>query len=317
MGLYNNRIVVKVGTSTLTNDSGKSDLRATDRLVCTLADIHNMGYEVILVSSGAIAVGRNKLNMHARPDSMRMKQAAAAVGQCSLMYLYDKFFGDYDKTVAQILLNAEDIEQEEKKENLTNTFNALLEMGVIPIVNENDSVSYTEIESEDRLFGDNDMLSSVVAVLCRAKKLVILSDIDGFYDSDPRLHPNAKLIEQIDRIDESVYSLAGGAGSRRGTGGMRTKLQAAQLATSNGIDTIVTNGKRPEALYDIVKGGKARTLFTGKMLAGSTHRKRQKRSCSKLEHISQTAGPLFYLFLWLSVITSPLQAAELSPAQEV
>ena len=179
MGLYNNRIVVKVGTSTLTNDAGKSDLRATDRLVCTLADIHNMGYEVILVSSGAIAVGKNKLNMHTRPDSMRMKQAAAAVGQCSLMYLYDKFFGDYDKTVAQILLNAEDIEQEEKKENLTNTFNALLEMGVIPIVNENDSVSYTEIESEDRLFGDNDMLSSVVAVLCRAKRLVIFSDIDG------------------------------------------------------------------------------------------------------------------------------------------
>ena len=263
MALYNNRIVVKVGTSTLTNDSGKSDLRATDRLVCTLADIQNMGYEVILVSSGAIAVGRNKLNMQSRPDSstMRMKQAAAAVGQCSLMYLYDKFFGDYDKTVAQILLNAEDIEQEEKKENLTNTFNALLEMGVIPIVNENDSVSYTEIESEDRLFGDNDMLSSVVAVLCRAKRLVILSDIDGFYDSDPRLHPNAKLIEQIDTIDESVYSLAGGAGSRRGTGGMRTKLQAAQLATSNGIDTIVTNGKRPEALYDIVRGGKAGTLF--------------------------------------------------------
>ena len=265
MALYNNRIVVKVGTSTLTNDSGKSDLRATDRLVCTLADIQNMGYEVILVSSGAIAVGRNKLSMKGRPDynSMRMKQAAAAVGQCSLMYLYDKFFGDYDKTVAQILLNAEDIEQEEKKENLTNTFDALLEMGVIPIVNETDSVSYTEIESEDRLFGDNDMLSSVVAVLCRAKRLVILSDIDGFYDSDPRLHPNAKLIEQIDTIDEKVYALAGGAGSRRGTGGMRTKLQAAELATSNGIDTIVTNGKRPEALYDIVKGGKAGTLFTG------------------------------------------------------
>ena len=267
MALYNNRIVVKVGTSTLTNDSGKSDLRATDRLVCTLADIQNMGYEVILVSSGAIAVGRNKLSMKGRSDynSMRMKQAAAAVGQCSLMYLYDKFFGDYDKTVAQILLNAEDIEQEEKKENLTNTFDALLEMGVIPIVNENDSVSYTEIESEDRLFGDNDMLSSVVAVLCRAKRLVILSDIDGFYDSDPRLHPNAKLIEQIDAIDEKVYALAGGAGSRRGTGGMRTKLQAAELATSNGIDTIVTNGKRPEALYDIVKGGKAGTLFTGKI----------------------------------------------------
>ena len=167
MGLYNNRIVVKVGTSTLTNDAGKSDLRTTDRLVCVLSDIQNMGYEVVLVSSGAIAVGRNKLNMTSKPDSMRMKQAAAAVGQCSLMYLYDKFFGDYDKTVAQILLNAEDIEQEEKKENLINTFNALLEMGVIPIVNENDSVSYKEIESEDRLFGDNDMLSAVVAVLCR------------------------------------------------------------------------------------------------------------------------------------------------------
>jgi len=257
MGLCNNRIVVKVGTSTLTNDAGKSDLRAIDRLVCTLADIQNMGYEVILVSSGAIAVGRNKLNMHEKPDSMRMKQAAAAVGQCSLMYLYDKFFGDYDKTVAQILLNAEDIEQEEKKENLTNTFDALLEMGVIPIVNENDSVSYKEIESEDRLFGDNDMLSSVVSVLCRAKRLVIFSDID------PRLHPNAKLIKEIRQIDESVYSLAGGAGSRRGTGGMRTKLQAAELAASQGIDTIVTNGKHPEALYDIVNGKQAGTLFVG------------------------------------------------------
>ena len=237
MGLYNNRIVVKVGTSTLTNDAGKSDLRTTDRLVCVLSDIQNMGYEVVLVSSGAIAVGRNKLNMTSKPDSMRMKQAAAAVGQCSLMYLYDKFFGDYDKTVAQILLNAEDIEQEEKKENLINTFNALLEMGVIPIVNENDSVSYKEI----------------------------LSDIDGFYDHDPRLYPNAKLIEQIDTIDDSVYALAGGAGSRRGTGGMRTKLQAAALATSQGTDTIVTNGKHPEALYDIVKGLHAGTLFPGKI----------------------------------------------------
>ena len=238
MGLYNNRIVVKVGTSTLTNDSGKSDLRATDRLVCTLADIHNMGYEVILVSSGAIAVGRNKLNMHARPDSMRMKQAAAAVGQCSLMYLYDKFFGDYDKTVAQILLNAEDIEQEEKKENLTNTFNALLEMGVIPIVNENDSVSYTEIESEDRLFGDNDMLSSVVAVLCRAKKLVILSDIDGFYDSDPRLHPNAKLIEQIDEIDESVYSLAGRNSRQRSSPRPTGSTPSSPTASARKLSTI-------------------------------------------------------------------------------
>jgi len=160
-------------------------------------------------------------------------------------------------------LNAEDIEQEEKKENLTNTFDTLLEMGIIPVVNENDSVSYTEIESADRLFGDNDMLSAVVAVLCRASKLVILSDINGFYDSDPRLHPNAKLMEQITLINDSVKSLAGGAGSRRGTGGMKTKLQAAELATAQGIDTVITNGKSPDALYKIIKGQSVGTLFVG------------------------------------------------------
>jgi glutamate 5-kinase len=264
MGLYRNRIVVKVGTSTLTNELGQSDLRSFDRLACALADVQNMGYEVVLVSSGAIAVGSNKLKMKTRPESMRLKQAAAAVGQCSIMFLYDKFFGDYDKTIAQILLNAEDIEQEEKKENLTNTFDALLEMGVIPVVNENDSVSYTEIESVERLFGDNDMLSAVVAVLCRAARLVIFSDIDGLFDSDPRLHPGAKLIPRVENIDDSAYSLAGGAGSRRGTGGMRTKLQAAALATSQGIDTVITNGKNPAALYDILGGRGAGTLFVGK-----------------------------------------------------
>lgn len=148
---------------------------------------------------------------------------------------------------------------------MTNTFNALLEMGIIPVVNENDSVSYTEIESEDRLFGDNDMLSAVVAVLCRAKQLIILSDIDGLYDADPRLYPDANLISQIQKIDKTVYALAGGAGSRRGTGGMKTKLRAAELATSQGINTIITNGKTPEALYEIVKGNKVGTLFVGKM----------------------------------------------------
>ena len=218
----------------------------------------------ILVSSGAIAVGANKMHMKEKPTTMRMKQAAAAVGQCTNMFLYDKFFGYYDKTVAQILLNAEDIAQEEKKENLSNTFSALLESGVIPVVNENDSVSYTEIESEERLFSDNDVLSAVVAVLCQAdNKLVILSDIDGFFDKDPRLYKDARLIGQIDRIDESVYKLAGGAGSRRGTGGMRTKLQAADLATAQGIDTVVTNGKNPEVLYKIVEGEPAGTLFKG------------------------------------------------------
>lgn len=258
------RIVVKVGTSTLTNELGNSNLRTMDRLAMVLSDIQNMGHEVILVSSGAIAVGANKMHLPEKPGTMRMKQAAAAVGQCTNMFLYDKFFGDYDKTVAQILLNADDIREEEKKENLSNTFSALLEQGVIPIVNENDSVSYTEIESEERLFSDNDVLSAVVAVLCGADRLIILSDIDGFFDRDPRLHKDARLIEKIYEIDDSVYKLAGGAGSRRGTGGMHTKIQAADIATAQGIDVIVTNGKRPEVLYDIVRGDRVGTLFVGK-----------------------------------------------------
>lgn len=264
MELYQNRIVVKVGTSTLTNEIGKSDLRNFNKLACVLSDIQNLGYEVILVSSGAIAVGSNKLNMKIRPTSMRLKQAAAAVGQCSLMHLYEKFFAEYNKTIGQILLNSEDIVEEEKKDNLINTFNALLEMGVIPIVNENDSVSYTEIESEERLFGDNDMLSAVVAILCKAKKLVILSDIDGLYDCDPRLHTNAKLITEIEHIDKNTYKSAGGVGSRRGTGGMQTKLQAAELASLQGIDTVITNGKRPDVIYEIIKGQHSGTLFVGK-----------------------------------------------------
>ncbi|MBR1758013.1 MAG: glutamate 5-kinase [Lachnospiraceae bacterium] len=264
MALKSKRIVVKVGTSTLTNEFGRSNLRRIEDLAMTLSDIQNMGHEVILVSSGAIAVGANKMRLPERPTSMRMKQAAAAVGQCENMFLYDKFFGYYDKTVAQILLNDSDIQEEEKKENLTNTFNALLENHVIPIVNENDSVSYKEIESEDRLFSDNDLLSAVVSVLTEADLLVIFSDIDGFFDKDPRLYKDAKLISQIDEIDETVYHLAGGAGSRRGTGGMRTKVKAADLATAQGIDVVITNGENPRALYDIVKGVPVGTLFKGK-----------------------------------------------------
>ncbi len=264
MGMKQNRIVVKVGTSTLTNELGNSRLHTIEALALALSDIQNMGNEVVLVSSGAIAVGANKMRLKEKPQDLRMKQAAAAVGQCANMFLYDKFFGYYDKTVAQILLNAEDIKQEEKKENLANTFNTLLEHGIIPVVNENDSVSYTEIESEEKLFGDNDMLSAVVAILCQADELIILSDIDGFYDKDPRLWKDARLIEEIMKIDDSVYELAGGAGSRRGTGGMRTKLQAADLATSQGIDTIIANGKNPSVLYDIVRGERIGTRFTGR-----------------------------------------------------
>ncbi|MDD2355007.1 MAG: glutamate 5-kinase [Lachnospiraceae bacterium] len=261
MGIKRNRIVVKVGTSTLTNEIGNSNIRRLEELVMELSDIQNMGNEIILVSSGAIAIGAQKMHLDGKPVELRMKQAAAAVGQCENMFLYDKFFGYYNKTVAQILLNEDDIRDEEKKENLVNTFETLLDQGIIPVVNENDSVSYNEIESDEKIFGDNDMLSAVVAVLCHADKLVILSDIDGFYDKDPRLSKNAKLISRIETIDESTYKLAGGAGSRRGTGGMRTKLQAADIATSQGIDVIVTNGSNTKALYDIVEGKKVGTLF--------------------------------------------------------
>ena len=264
MALNKNRIVVKVGTSTLTNDIGQNNIREFEKLAEVLSDVQNRGYEIILVTSGAIAIGANKLGLKEKPRNMRMKQACAAVGQSRMMTLYNHFFSEFDKTAAQILLNAEDIQEEEKKDNLINTFNTLLEMGVIPIVNENDSVSYTEIESKERLFGDNDMLSAVVAVLCQASKLVIFSDIDGFFDHDPRLYPNAKLISRIDTIDESVAKLAGGAGSRRGTGGMQTKVQAATLATRQGIDTIVANGKHPEKLYDIIEKKPVGTLFAGK-----------------------------------------------------
>ena len=266
MGKSSERIVVKVGTSTLANEMGNSNLRTFEDLALTLADIQNMGNEVILVSSGAIAIGAQKMHLDKKPTSLRMKQAAAAVGQCENMFLYDKFFGYYNKNVAQILLNADDIESEIKKENLINTFETLLAHGVIPIVNENDSVSYTEIESEEKIFGDNDMLSAIVAVLCRADKLIILSDIDGFYDKDPRLSRNANLIRRIDHIDEDTYRLAGGAGSRRGTGGMKTKLQAADIAMSQGIDVVITNGKNPKILYDVIEGKEVGTLFSGRRI---------------------------------------------------
>ena len=257
------RIVVKVGTSSLTNEQGNPNLKSFDRLALVLSDVHNMGFDVVLVSSGAIAVGASALHMKEKPTELRYKQACAAVGQCSNMFWYDKFFGEYDQQVAQILFNADDIENEEKKENLSNTINTLLEMGIIPIVNENDSVSYTEIDSEEHLFSDNDKLSAIVAILCNAGKLVIFSDIDGFFDKDPRLYSDAKLIDRIDEINDDTFKLAGGAGSRRGTGGMRTKLEAAQLATAQGISTIVTNGAHPDALYSVVEGRKVGTLFKG------------------------------------------------------
>lgn len=264
MGNSIHRIVVKVGTSTLTHDSGELNFHSFDSLARVLADIANIGIEVVLVSSGAIAVGASKLRMAERPTELRYKQAAAAVGQCELMHLYDKFFGEYGKTVAQILLTGEDIEDEKKKENLVSTFNALLEMGIIPIVNENDSVSFTEIESEHKIFGDNDTLSAIVSLLVEADSLVLLSDINGLYETDPRVDPEARLIREVRVLNDEIREVAGGAGSKRGTGGMITKLQAAELAMENGIDMVITNGRNPEQLYDIVAGESAGTLFVGR-----------------------------------------------------
>lgn len=256
-----NRIVVKVGTSTLTHDNGSLNIRTIDKLCKVLSDLRNQGYEVILVSSGAISVGVNKMRLSERPKELRMKQAAAAVGQCELMHIYDKELSEYGNMAAQILLTSEDFEQEDRRNNLRNTFSALLENGIIPIVNENDSVSHTEIESPKKVFGDNDTLSAIVAVMCGAAKLIILSDIEGLFDADPHKNPDAKLIHTVEKIDENIIALAGGAGTSRGTGGMATKLDAALLTTSAGCDMYITIGDNPYRIYDILDGKNVGTHF--------------------------------------------------------
>ena len=208
------RIVVKVGTSTLTHDSGNLDLRSMEHLVRTLSDLSGMGHEIILVTSGAIAVGTAKLGLSERPRELRMKQATAAVGQCRMMHLYDKLFSEYNRSMAQILLTGDDVEEEDRAEHLRGTFSALMEMGVIPVVNENDSVSSAEIETgHHKVLGDNDTLSAIVAKLCKADLLVLLSDIDGLYDADPKTHPNAKLLHHVEELTPEIYEMAGGAGS--------------------------------------------------------------------------------------------------------
>jgi glutamate 5-kinase len=263
MGIIKNRIVVKVGTSTLTNENGSCDYQLIDRLARTASGIKNAGYEVILVTSGAIAVGKYKMRINGKITDLRLKQAAAAVGQCELMHIYDKFFAEYNEMVAQILLTADDIDNEEKKINLINTFDTLLDMGIIPIVNENDSVSYTEIESEKKLFSDNDMLSALVAILCRASKLFLLSDIEGLYSADPRKVQDAKLIDFVDDID-SISRFADESSSNRGTGGMITKIDAARLATSAGIDTWILYGRRPQTVEYVLDGNSSGTMFKRK-----------------------------------------------------
>ena len=256
------RIVVKVGTSTLTHESGDLDLRSMDHLARTLSDLEGMGHEIILVSSGAIAIGTAKMGLPARPKELRMKQAAAAVGQCQMMHIYDKFFAEYNHTVAQILLTGDDIEEEDRAEHLRSTFSALLEMGIIPVVNENDSVSSAEIETgHHKVLGDNDTLSAMVARLCKANLLVLLSDINGLYDADPKTHPDAKLLHRVKEITPEILEMAGGAGSWRGTGGMATKLTAARVAMEAGCDMVITNGARMEDLYGIVAGKDIGTRF--------------------------------------------------------
>lgn len=257
------RIVVKVGTSTLTYPNGELHLRNMERLVAVLSDIKNSGAEVVLVSSGAISVGVSRLKMPYRPAELRLKQAAAAVGQCRLMHLYDKMFAEYNKIVAQILLTREDVDDGEREENLISTFRALLELGSIPIVNENDSVSINEIQNVHG-FGDNDTLSAVVAVLCEADLLVLLSDIEGLYTGNPRTDKNATLIKRVHEINNDIIAVAGGAGSSRGTGGMQTKLEAAKIAMANGIDMVITNGEYPERLYDIIENKEVGTFFAGR-----------------------------------------------------
>ncbi|MHC5534471.1 glutamate 5-kinase [Priestia megaterium] len=254
------RIVVKVGTSTLTYDNGDINLARIEKLARVLSDLMNAGKEVVLVTSGAVQVGVKKLKLKEKPTSIREKQAAASVGQCELMHIYSKFFGEYSHIVGQVLLTKDVIEDEHVRNNVVNTFEKLIEDKVIPIVNENDTVAIDEIENIVR-FGDNDNLSAIVSVLIHADLLVILSDIDGFFDSDPTKNPNSKLMKVIDGITPELENFAGDSGTDVGTGGMVTKLTAAKTATSAGVSLILANGKEPSILRDIIEGQEIGTLF--------------------------------------------------------
>ena len=253
------RIVVKVGTSTLTYDTGKVNLRRMDKLAQVISDLRNSGIEVALVTSAAIAVGVGKLGLPARPKDIPSRQAVATVGQCELMFAYDKFFGEYHQNVAQVLLTADVTSQPISRRNVENTFRELLDMNVIPIVNENDTVAVDELEG--RNFGDNDTLSAIVASIINADVLMILTDIDGVYDKNPKAYPDAKRLSVIEKIDDEVRAMAGGAGSARGTGGMATKIRAAEIAGRANIPTYILSGEDPENLYRIFDGEDIGTVF--------------------------------------------------------
>ena len=253
------RIVIKIGTSTLAHNTGHLNIRRVEELCKVMSDLKNAGHEIILVSSGAIGMGVGKLSLSKRPDDIPTKQAAAAVGQCELMYTYDKIFSEYNHTVAQILITGDDVEHADRKANFENTMRRLLELGVLPIINENDSISTSEIE-----IGDNDTLGAIVATAIGADLLIILSDIDGLFTADPHKCADAVLLHRVDEITAEIENMVGGAGSSLGTGGMCTKIKAAKIATAAGTDMVIANGDIPAVLYDIVDGKDVGTRFFAK-----------------------------------------------------
>ena len=257
------KTVIKVGTSTLAHPTGRLNIRRVEELVKVLSDLKNGGHQLVLVSSGAIGMGVGKLNLPGRPADMPTKQAAAAVGQCELMYTYDKLFGAYSHTVAQLLLTAEDVNYPQRRQNFENAVNRLLELGVLPVVNENDAVATDEVGVATTI-GENDTLSAIVARCVGADLLILLSDIDGLYTADPRRDAHAALIPQVREITPQLRALAGAPGSALGTGGMATKLKAAEIAMGCGCDMVIANGRKPQLLYDIAEGRHTGTRFIGR-----------------------------------------------------
>ncbi|MDR1564725.1 MAG: glutamate 5-kinase [Oscillospiraceae bacterium] len=255
-------MVIKVGTSTLTYENGKPNIRRIEKLAKVMSDLENSGKEMILVSSGALGIGVGKLGLAERPLDIKGRQALAAVGQCELMFLYDKLFMEYGNTVAQLLLTRDVVDDSIKKENVINTLNALIDMHIIPVVNENDTVATEELAGSH--FGDNDTLSAIVAILAGADTLVLLTDIDGLYNSDPRSSEDSVRIPVVLEVNDNIRRLAGGTGSARGTGGMITKLDAASLACNAGIDTFIISGEKPESLYKLLEGEQIGTHFVAK-----------------------------------------------------
>lgn len=253
------RVVIKVGSSTLTYDTGRINLRLIELLARTISDLRHEGRDMVLVSSGAQSAGMGKLGLPEKPKDIKGRQAIAAVGQSELMSIYDKLFGEYGCDVAQILLTKNVLEDKTREQNAINTFNTLFEWGVVPIVNENDTISTEEIE-----FGDNDTLSATVANLVDADLLIILTDIDGLYDKDPKANTDAKFISFIDEITPELFECAGGAGSKIGTGGMTTKIKAAEIAMRGKVETVIVNGSNPYIIYDVLDGKCVGTKFKAK-----------------------------------------------------